>query len=301
VIGKARPAAILSAAWIALTAGTPSSSSGQDALLPPTVGEWRRSDSVGVYAGKDLFLLIDGGADLFFEYGFVRAFSSEYSRMPDRSVTTELYEMSSPPAAYGLFTSFTVGTGTAVSVGQEAVLGEGYCIFWKGPYVGMLTDASADSASGPMLLQLAEGLATEIRHTGALPNLCAFLREGGVDSRSMVFFRGKLALGSQLPHAWADPFPPADGVVGESGASRYLILEYTDATTAGAALRAAAVAWEELQLPVSRDTGGTWRVQLGKEEIAVLEQLGQYVLGVTVGRDKSDVLASRLKRILENQ
>ena len=124
-------------------------------MLPTAAGGWTRADSVGVYAGKDLFLLVDGGADLFFEYGFVRALSSEYSRLPGATAATELYEMSNPSAAYGLFTSFTAGTGTAAPIGQEAVLGEGYCIFWKGPYVGMLTAASVDSASGKMLLQLA--------------------------------------------------------------------------------------------------------------------------------------------------
>jgi hypothetical protein len=298
VIRIVRSAVILPAAWIALTAGTPSQSLGQPAMLPPAAGGWARTDSVGVYVGKNLFLLVDGGADLFFEYGFVRALSSEYSHLPDANVATELYEMRSPSAAYGLFTSFTAGTGTAVPVGQEAVMGEGYCIFWKGPYVGMLTAASVDSASGRMLLHLAGELEKHIHHTGLLPGLCTLLREGGLESRTMVYISGKLALGNHFPHVWAEALPPADGVVGESRGSRYLILEYTDATAAGAALRAAAVEWEKLQLPVVRDSGGKWTLQPRKEGVGMLEQQGRYILAVSGGREQSEALASFLRRIL---
>lgn len=294
-----RSAGFLAAAWIALTAGTASESPGQPAMLPPAAGGWTRTDSVGVYAGKDLFLLVDGGADLFFEYGFVRALSSEYSRLPDATAATELYEMSNPSAAYGLFTSFTAGTGTAAPIGQEAVLGEGYCIFWKGPYVGMLTAASVDSASGQRLLQLAAELASQIHRTGPLPGLCALLREGGLESRTMVYVCGKLALGNRLPHAWAEPLPRANGVVGESRGSRYLILECADAGAAEAALRAAAVEWEKLQLPVARDAGGTWTIQPLDEGVVILERRGQRILAVSGGREQSEALASILRSILD--
>ena len=301
MIRIARSVAILSVAWIVFTAGAPSPSLGQTTMLPSTAGGWTRADSVDVYAGKDLFLLIDGGADLFFEYGFVRALSSEYSRGPSRSATTEIYEMETPEAAYGLFTSFTVGTGSAVPAGQEGVLGEGYCIFWKGSHVVMLTDAVVDSASGAMLLQLAGHLELEIPQTGSLPALCTLLREAGLDSRAMVFVRGKLALGNQLPRAWTTPLPPADGVVGESGGSRYLILDYANDAAAQAALHAAEVEWERLQLPVRLDPEGKWRIQQRNEELAMLEHLGRYLLAVSGERQTSEALASRLRTILRKE
>lgn len=267
-------------------------------MLPATAGEWTRADSVVVFAGTELFDLVDGAADLFFEYGFVLALTSDYVRLPDASAATELYEMGGPAAAYGLFTSFTMGTGTSVSVAQEAVLGEGYCIFWKGSYVGMLTTASADSASGQLLFQLAKELEKEIRQTGSLPGLCKLLREGGLDPRMMVYVRGKLARGNHFPHGWAQPFPPTVGVVGKSGASQYLILEYTDSAAAGAALHGAAVKWEDLQLPVARASGGKWTIQQRDEAEAMVEQQGRYVLAVTGPRGQSEALATLLRGVL---
>lgn len=293
-----RSALIVQAAWFALTMATPSPVHGQPAMLPPTAGGWTRADSVGVFAGTDLFDLVDGGADLFFEYGFVRALNSEYTRLPGMSATTELYEMETPAAAYGLFTSFTVGTGSPVPLGQEAVLGEGYCIFWKGPFVGMVTATSVDSTPGRSLLQLAGELEKKIHLTGPLPGLCTLLREGGLESRMMVYIRGKLALRNHFSDAGAFPFPPTDGVVGKSGPSQYLILEYPDAAAAGAAIHVAELEWERLQLSVTRDSGGKWKLQQRDERFAIVEQQGRHILAVSGRRDQSEALASLIRGIL---
>jgi hypothetical protein len=115
----------------------------------------------------------------------------------------------------------------------------------------------------------------------------------------MVFVRGKLALGNQVPHAWANSLPPAEGVLGKSGASRYLILEYKDAAAADAALRTAGVEWEKMQWPVTLDSGGKRTIQQRREEVAVLEQQGRFVLAVSGAKEKTESLASRLRRILE--
>lgn len=299
-----RSAVVLPALWFALTAIaltviTPPQSCGQSAMLPPGAGGWTRADTVGVYAGKDLFLLIDGGADLFFEYGFVRALSSEYVHAAGVIASTELYEMKNAAAAYGLYTSFTAGTGTAAPIGQEAVLGEGYCIFWKGAYVGMLTAAPFDSIVSPRLLQLAGALEKEIQQTGDPPGLCVLLRKRGFDRRSMVFVRGALAVGNYLREAWASSFPPTEGVVGTFGSSRYLILEYADSVAARDALARAAAEWKTLELRAERDSLQQWMIQERDERVTILRQDGRYVCAVSGERGGVRELAARLREILK--
>lgn len=105
-------------------------------------------------------------------------------------------------------------------------------------------------------------------------------------------------LGNHFPQRWVEPFPPADGVVGEIRGSRYLILECADTAAADAVLRVAAVEWEKLQLPVARDSGGKWTIQLRNEGVAMIEQQGQYILAVSGGRQESEGMASFLRRIL---
>jgi hypothetical protein len=297
MIGITRSAALLLLMATALTASIPSPSQCQSPMLPHTAGGWIRTDTVSSYAGKDLFRLVDGGADLFFEYGFVQAAASEYS-LSTASASAELYEMKNPAAAYGLFTSFSRGTGTAVTVGQEAVTGEGYCIFWKGLYVGMVTASSADSASTRLLCKLAAELAGKIPQEGPLPPLCTLLREQGIEPRTMVFVRGKLALGNQLPHRWAAPFPPADGVVGSSGSSSYMILEYGSAALADGALRTAALEWQKQQLRTALDVTGKWTIQEDIERIVSLERQGRHILAVSGRKEETEALGLRLRGLL---
>ena len=41
-------------------------------LLPDSVGNWVKSDSAALYVGEGLYTLIDGGADIFNEYGWLK-------------------------------------------------------------------------------------------------------------------------------------------------------------------------------------------------------------------------------------
>ena len=54
------------------------------------------------YAGKALFGYIDGGAELYLEYGFQRLGRQEVT-FPDGSLVVEVYQMAGPNESYGIF------------------------------------------------------------------------------------------------------------------------------------------------------------------------------------------------------
>ena len=54
------------------------------------------------YEGKGLYGYIDGGAELYFEYGFQKLVVQEFITKPHR-LTVEIYQMKSPQAAFGIF------------------------------------------------------------------------------------------------------------------------------------------------------------------------------------------------------
>ncbi|RPI04869.1 MAG: hypothetical protein EHM64_08550, partial [Ignavibacteriae bacterium] len=71
--------------------------------LPDSIGGWTRSDPVTIYSGTDLFKLIDGGADIFLEYGFKKVVVQRYSDRNENSIDIEIYEMEDSSSAYGIF------------------------------------------------------------------------------------------------------------------------------------------------------------------------------------------------------
>ena len=103
-------------------------------LLPASgeVAGLTLSDTPQGYRGDDLYQMIDGGADIYHEYGFRQVLSAEYVDGRGKIIKLEMYEMESPAAAYGIY-SFKVGEGgKALAIGQEALLEDYYLNFWKG-------------------------------------------------------------------------------------------------------------------------------------------------------------------------
>jgi hypothetical protein len=83
----------------------------------PAAG-WTREDRVHRFVGKDLYGHIDGGAELFYEFGF-RDLRVERWTRGDQALVVERYRMEGPPAALGIY--------LAVGGGGEPIrgLGEG--------------------------------------------------------------------------------------------------------------------------------------------------------------------------------
>ncbi|PLW98313.1 MAG: hypothetical protein C0591_04780, partial [Marinilabiliales bacterium] len=55
------------------------------------------------YHGDDLFYLINGGADIYLEYGFKDVISASYENETGLSFKAEIYQMLNDNASYGIF------------------------------------------------------------------------------------------------------------------------------------------------------------------------------------------------------
>ncbi len=85
---------------------------GEDALLPPDGFRqaWKKSGSVKVFASADLYGYIDGGAEIFFEFGFDQLHVQTYdatrvgaSHSAEIQLKIEIYRMIDPTAAAGIY------------------------------------------------------------------------------------------------------------------------------------------------------------------------------------------------------
>jgi len=84
----------LAAAWPAWAQG----------ILPPDgfAPSWKTSGPPRTFIQKDLFNHIDGGAELFLEFGFAKLLVQTYTD-GKKELDLELYEMTEPAAALGIF------------------------------------------------------------------------------------------------------------------------------------------------------------------------------------------------------
>jgi hypothetical protein len=195
-----RRRAVLSAAVVlAVLAGAAPGPAAQEALrgfLPPdgAAAGWSRDGDLQEFAGEDLYAYIDGGAEIYQEYGFRRVVVQDYKDATGRSVSLEIFEMAAPDAAFGIYTFKRSGKGQSVPLGAGGDLEDYYLNFWKGRYLVTLTgfDEAPETLAG--LQAIARVVDSRIIGDGEIPGLVGILPEEGLRPGRVKYIKGLLGL-----------------------------------------------------------------------------------------------------------
>jgi hypothetical protein len=206
----------------------------------------KKDGETRIYEGKKLFDYMDGGAELYYEYGFEQACVQRY-KAKEGEVTVEIYQMDTPPHAYGVYTFDT--QGEHASIGQDATYARGLLSFWKGRYC--VRALSESEKFKDILLALGQVMAKKIPQEGERPAIVAFLPPQWVVGDSLLYFRGQIALNNSYFLSHQDVLSLSTGADGitflykpEAQPLRVIMVRYagrTRATEAFKSLRASAV------------------------------------------------------------
>jgi hypothetical protein len=182
---------------------------GPGELLAKSFGPWS-IDSAPRYFGPDnLFDLINGGAEIYAEYGLVKMVTADYKGegQPSQTITVEIYDMGSPRGAFGRTARFLdgladptfAGNGLPVGLADQGILGDGDAIFWKGKYLVHLTlldenpaaDPAAIAAEGKKILPVfAVAISGSIAANAPIPEVFAAFPADGRIARSEMWHPG---------------------------------------------------------------------------------------------------------------
>jgi hypothetical protein len=266
-----------------------------DTPLPRTAGRWNRLDTVAAFNNQQLFDLIDGGASLFFEYGFTRAYSAEYGDSTGRVLGVELYEMADPASAFGIFSSLAAGIGTEVHPGLRMSLAEGFGFFWKGMVMGSMTLLQGPAIPEKDLAEFGTGVGGLVQANGPPPAFVGRLLDVGCDAGGLVLFEGKLGLLNHSPFRGVQNIPVETGVTGTKNGSPFVVFTYTDSSRSLAAYRA----WVEEMLAdssaVVQQGDRNTRIRIGKDEVLTISLTAAHIVGVR-GVDASDIIHAITQR-----
>ena len=217
--------------------------------LPESLGEWRATGEPAEFAGDDLFIYIDGGAEIYHEHGFDRLEVRDYSR-GDEHVSVELYTMTD--SAYGIYSYARSASGRPVSLGAGGTLADYYLHFWSGPHLVTVTARTVSQEAQEAVFELGSLLAAGFPDSGEVPRLMGLLPVESCAAGSERYVAGPIGLNSAAPAAAALFTGFQEAVVahcrsatGES--ARLVVLQWTDAAAAERALT------EALQRAASSD------------------------------------------------
>lgn len=162
-----------------------------------------------LYDGQKLFDYMDGGAELYYEYGFDRACVQRYKASAG-VITAEIYQMDTSGNAYGIYTFDSQGEHPAI--GQDATYAQGLLAFWKGRYfVRAFSDKEGDKE---VLLALGRAIAEKIPREGTRPEILGRLPAQWVAKDSLIYFHGQTALNNSYFLSHQNCLSLGDGVEG---------------------------------------------------------------------------------------
>ncbi len=264
-------------------ADPPPQDEGLMVLVPQDVGAWLRHGESQAYAGDDLFTYINGGAEIYHEFGFEEVVVQDFRTDEGGTISLEIYRMTDPESAFGIYTFKRSPDGQILDFpGAEAQLEDYYLNLWKGPYIVTLTGFDEEASTIQGLRDLASALAPRIPETGLPPDLVRLLPEEGRTIGSLKYFKGPLALYNSHSFAQEDIFSLQRGVRCDyaDGGSLFIFVYEDPEGSRAAHLRAeqyfaAAPAYslresqEDGMLRLAGSRGGFFRVQLVQSFILV--------------------------------
>jgi len=199
-------------------------------ILLPQSGEvsgWERQDDFQEYEGDDLFFYIDGGAEIYHEYGFERVIVQDYQNKNGNSASLEIYEMKDPSSAYGIYTFKTTGEGRQLSIGEGGKLQDYYLNIWKGKFLITLTGFNEEQETLDGLQAIAKAIDAKINleKPSDRPALTHLLPEDGLNPEEVRYFLGNLGLFNSYPFTTKNLFQVKETVKGSysSGYDIYII------------------------------------------------------------------------------
>ncbi|TKJ31671.1 hypothetical protein CEE39_07005 [bacterium (candidate division B38) B3_B38] len=189
------------------------------ALLPGAdeVRPWQPRGETESYVGEELYNLINGGAEIFLEYGFTEAVAQEYSR-EDSSFRLTIYRMGNAEAAFGIYSLNRMRKPLLPGIGDEGVGEDNYLCFWQGSYYVTVEAFPLERELEESLRRLASLVSARIGEHASLPHTLDVLPQKNRIDRSECLVKGLLGVSALLYISDKDIFqlsPQGAGVYGE--------------------------------------------------------------------------------------
>jgi hypothetical protein len=172
-------------------------------LLPhsPEIPGWQMTDKPYLYSPEDLYKYINGQAESFLAYGFVKLKGANYSPESGgaETITVDVYDMGEKLNAFGMFQSKRGRESSSLEIGAASYGTNGHLAFYKGRrYVEILSFVK-DEQWKEQHIVIAKKVAEKMKGDALPPHELSYLPESGKVEGSERYVRGGI-----LGHAFLD-------------------------------------------------------------------------------------------------
>jgi Family of unknown function (DUF6599) len=283
---------------IAANAAAQRASGNLSRYLPASdeISGWKLNDTPQNYRGDELFLMINGGAGIYHEYGFTQVLRAEYVDAGGKSINLEIYEMESPAAAYGIYTFKSSDSGKTLSIGNEALLQDYYLNFWKRNLLVTVIGLDSEERTVQGVVAMAKAVDARITSTGDRPELADLLLGEPIGFSHPKYVRGPLGLMGSYIFDAENIFRVREGMIGVVGDCQAFVFRYADEGESIKIFKDAVARLNDSPKFTNRTLQLSRYSMVGPEkERVVINQTGRYIT-IVVGQnqDKVEFTANRL-------
>ncbi len=212
-----------------------------DALLPEAPEGWTAGPSE-TFVGDELFTLINGGAEIYHEYGFESVEVQDYERGNER-LSVEIYTMAD--GAFGIYSWARSSGGEPVDMGAGGTLAEYYLHLWSGPHLVVVTAQNPGPDPQGAVLDFGRRIGARYPKDGSIPKLVELIPADHCPQEAATYFVGPIAFNNVAPRlapyfSGFDDGVAVDCPVSGGEAEQILFLRWTDPSRAVKAIAEAA-------------------------------------------------------------
>lgn len=280
---------IISLFLVACFASVPAAQDDQ-IVFPEEIDGWIVSPQRHIFIGDELFDYINGGAEIYHEYGFEKVTVADYERAGD-VITAEVYRMITD--AFGIY-SLLRGEGDGhLDMGNGGVISDYYLIFWSGNHIVAVTAQTEFDNSTEAVKSIAQTISDMLEKDGKLPAMLDIVPTQNRLAGSEKYVVGPIglqnvsALASRLLSGYEEGAAARYGSAGDAE-GQILILRWANEGSADEALHAARKkAGEISNLEVVSSTDRSLRVKRETSWGLAAYVIGQYII-VSVGLEECE-------------
>ncbi|MBS3806156.1 MAG: hypothetical protein KGY60_01515 [Bacteroidales bacterium] len=164
-------------------------------LLPGETHSLKLESEQIIQAREDFYAYINGGAELYLNYGFHKLAKRNYLFEETYELKAEVFDMGSPANAFGVF-SYSKDTAN-IDLGQGGQQMGSSLIFWQDRYfVSIFAHQERDEIKDQMI-RMGRSISKAIGKEGALPPVFKIIPEESLVSGSTFYFHH---------HAWQNKY-----------------------------------------------------------------------------------------------
>ncbi len=166
---------------------------------------WTPAGDPMFFHGENLFEHINGGADIYYEYGFVALVTQAYEK-EDKAVSIEIYCMDDASAAFGIYSYNRHPTLSPIEVGSDGTIHSKGLFFWQDKFYADVRQLGSAAILSEEFTALAKAIESKIGAKAERPAIMGLLPGENMLPRSEVYAQSRLAIENQVYIANEDLF-----------------------------------------------------------------------------------------------